>query len=290
MKPVEQSIHLRYTDDYNEACRLRDQGFEPIECAFGSYGSVLGELAMDHHGTESWREGVAIRACRDHYGARQDDPRFVVTGNADADAVLAIIALAALVPQSQIPQEFYTLVNDHDTDPIRLDLLDLPYGDELLSFLQIEHLRRDQSSFHRAIEEMMRLLLGGLQHRQRTTIRRREEHRIQMAEESYLEAFGRSILFVASPVWGFDRWYRKAPLIVSYSQRASSITLGCRDHQAATELLGEGGLLSLFPLLGQGWGGREAIGGSPRGIRFTLDEARDIAQKIQTFLDKKMGK
>lgn len=37
-------------------------GHEPIECSFGTDGSVLGPLNMDHHGAESNREGVAIRA------------------------------------------------------------------------------------------------------------------------------------------------------------------------------------------------------------------------------------
>ena len=87
------AIDIQFTNDFNEACILRDQGFEPIECAFGQFGSVMGPLCMDHHGTESHREGVALRACRDAYGARKNDPRFVVTGAPDADAVLSIIAL-----------------------------------------------------------------------------------------------------------------------------------------------------------------------------------------------------
>ena len=93
-------IDLKFSNDYGEVCRLRDVGYEPIECAFGQFGSVMGPLNMDHHGTESHREGVALRACRDLYGARREDPRFAVTGAPDADAVLAIIALAGLVPRT----------------------------------------------------------------------------------------------------------------------------------------------------------------------------------------------
>ena len=71
------TLDLQFTNDIKEAQRFCDLGYEPIECAFGQYGSVMGPLNMDHHGTESHREGVAIRACRDHYGARMSDPRFV---------------------------------------------------------------------------------------------------------------------------------------------------------------------------------------------------------------------
>lgn len=76
-------MKIIHTNDAAEARRLTLDGFEPVECSFGGEGSVLGPLLMDHHGAESHREGVAIRAYRDHYGARRDDPRFVVTGAAD---------------------------------------------------------------------------------------------------------------------------------------------------------------------------------------------------------------
>ena len=70
-------MEIRYTDSFEEATALCEAGFEPIECAYGAYGSVLGPLAMDHHGTESHRSGVAIRAYHDHFGALADAPRFV---------------------------------------------------------------------------------------------------------------------------------------------------------------------------------------------------------------------
>ena len=90
-------MEIQYTDSFEEALSLRDQGYEPIECAFGSYGSVMGPLNLDHHGEESHREGVAIRSCRDFLGARSHDPRFVVTGTPDADAILSILALAFIL-------------------------------------------------------------------------------------------------------------------------------------------------------------------------------------------------
>ena len=39
------AIDIQFTNDFNEACILRDQGFEPIECAFGQFGSVMGPSA-----------------------------------------------------------------------------------------------------------------------------------------------------------------------------------------------------------------------------------------------------
>ena len=131
------SLDIRFTNRFSEASKLRDEGYEPIECAFGQHGSVMGPFNMDHHGLESHREGVAIRACRDHYGALRHDRRFVVTGSPDADATLAIIGLAGLVPQDRLHPLFYQLVDDHDRDPIGMDLLALPHGLELMWFNQM---------------------------------------------------------------------------------------------------------------------------------------------------------
>ena len=80
-------LTIEYVDSAHEARRWRDQGYCPIECAFGEE-SVVDALQMDHHGTMGDLEGVAVRACRDHYGSRKADPRFVVAGAADADAHL----------------------------------------------------------------------------------------------------------------------------------------------------------------------------------------------------------
>jgi hypothetical protein len=280
---LEDSLHIIHTNYIEEARRLTQEGFEPIECAFGE-GSVLGPLAMDHHGPESWREGVALRACRDHYGARQDDPRFVVTGTADADATLAIIALSGLVPQNNLDPTFYELVNRRDLDPIHIDLLDEPKGEELLAFQQTEKLRRDGPSFYRAIHSMQRLLLQGLTPAQRDRIRRREERRITLANQCIQEQEHPSVLCVESNVWGFDQWYRKAPIVVSYSRRHESITIGCKDIEQAQALFGKEGLLTVFRQLGPGWGGRETVGGSPRDQRFTAEDAQHVARRLPSML------
>ncbi len=277
-------IAIQYTDHMWEAQQWVSRGYEAIECAFGK-GSVMGPLNMDHHGEESWREGVALRACRDHYGALQAKPRFVVTGTPDADAVLAIIALAGLVPQASIPMAFADLVNRRDLNPIGIHLLEEKYGEELLFFQQISKLHRDSRSFFRAIQGMCKILLDGLTEEQRQQAKRKEERRIGMAENCLMEHFGGDVMLVQGTVWGFDRWYLKAPIIVSYSQRHSSVTIGCVSEEQAIALFGDTGLLRVFDELGQGWGGREAIGGSPRDKRLSIDDARDVARKVANILE-----
>ncbi len=302
---------IRFTHDYDTACRLRDEGFEPIECAFGQYGSVLGPLELDHHGTESHREGVAIRACRDFYGARAADPRFVVTGTPDADAVLAIVALSGLVERDALQPAFYEVVARHDTDPIGMDLLASDEGVMLGWFNQRAGLSQSEKGFQAAVQAMVDLLQMGLDDADRAQVRRADLSRRRTALRGVLaihDAQGQPlpvpegavdhpvcrgeaategaarVAVVQSAVWGFDQWYRLAPVVVSYASRIAKVTVGCPDLETAERLFGPGGLMRAWVALGRGWGGRETIGGSPRGERLPLTEAFQTAERLIEML------
>jgi hypothetical protein len=92
------------------------------------------------------------------------------------------------------------------------------------------------------------------------------------------------VAIVKSTVWGFDRWYLWAPVVVSFSARLDKVTAGCPDRETAERLFGPGGLANIWPLLGPGWGGRETVGGSPRGERLTLADAERAALRIAEVL------
>lgn len=295
-------MEIRFTNAFDEAVRLRDQGFEPIECAFGGHGSVMGELAMDHHGAESWRAGVAIRACTEAYGARRADPRFVVTGTPDADAVLAIVALSGLVPRESIDPGFYELVDRHDRDPIGLDLERERHGLTLLAFNQ-SSLPRGEAGFRAGVARMSELLTEGLPDGAKRHVLGQERSRKDRASKALRALYlpdGREITPSAEPpakgqvpprvalvhstVWGFDVWYRWAPVVVSYSTRLQKVTIGCPDDSVAEVLFGEGGLHRVFAEMGQGWGGRASVGGSPRGVPMSIEDAARTASTAARLL------
>ncbi|MEE2789630.1 MAG: hypothetical protein VX589_19985 [Myxococcota bacterium] len=300
-------LEIRFTHHYAEAVRLRDNGYEPIECAFGQHGSVLGALQMDHHGLESHREGVAIRACRDHYGARQADPRFVVTGSPDADAVLAIIGLAGLVPKNMLQPSLYELVDAHDRDPIGMNLLASADGLKLMWFNQLTGLVQSEGGFRVAIDQMCTLLEDRLSPEVLQAVSKADRGRRRAAWRGIVACYdeaGNSLkppegdddapvvrgaqaiehpvraMVVNSAVWGFDQWYRIAPIVVSYSTRLEKVTIGCPDESTAKVLLGSNGLMAVWAQLGKGWGGRPSIGGSPRGEPFTLKDAHGAAHVV----------
>ena len=89
------------------------------------------------------------------------------------------------------------------------------------------------------------------------------------------------VLVVQSVVWGFDLWYRAAPIVVSYASRLQKVTVGCPDVPTAERLFGPGGLNHVWKVLGRGWGGRESIGGSPRGV--SLDRGTELPTRSLIF-------
>jgi hypothetical protein len=112
------------------------------------------------------------------------------------------------------------------------------------------------------------------------------------------ERISDSVLFLnGSRAWGFDIWYGRelergtsdevkgwnAPIVVAYLESNRNVTVGCPNKSVAEAVLGKGGLKNAFPVLDEiisGWGGRESIGGSPRGMELTEEQAREAARKI----------
>ena len=128
----------------------------------------------------------------------------------------------------------------------------------------------------------------------------REEGRKRLALEDYQAAHlgpsGRTLLISPSRVRGHDvqfcRQEGKDPYalegwghwcILSHVHRAGNVMISCPCRQVAELAFGPGGLKNVFPLLpeidGKGWGGRESVGGSPRGVAVPegmLGEVMDI--------------
>lgn len=88
--------------------------------------------------------------------------------------------------------------------------------------------------------------------------------------------------------WGFDVWYTEhpgTPIVVAFEPGAGQVTVGCRDLETAERLLGPGGLKNVFPKLEpRGWGGRETVGGGPRGVTLTKTQAISAAQRIADLI------
>lgn len=331
MREEEREMEIIWTADEAVARERVAAGYEPVECSFGSAGSVIGALIMDHHGECAQLEGVALRAYRDHFGARKADPCFVVTGAGDADACFAIAALAGLLPHPSRAAELEKapppvkaagtrdltklaeLVNLVDTAPIGVRCEETEEGVMLLLWNQMSSSVQDATSFHAGVDRW-RCLLGRAPKALLAAAKTEEATRVAEARKAevvlvirdehsfcpYCNGSGEGdagvagcphcggsnresfVAVVESPVWGFDVWYaEEAPIVVAYVAANGNVTVGVRDAPTAERFFGPGGLKNVFAKLEpQGWGGREAIGGSPRGMKLTREQAGEAAKVI----------
>ncbi|MBF0160259.1 MAG: hypothetical protein HQL58_12130 [Magnetococcales bacterium] len=276
--------------------QLVADGYCPVECSFGAE-SIVDDLVMDHHGCYGQLESVALRAYRDHAGARSDDPRFVVAGHADADATFAVAALMGLLPQGLLP--LAQTVARMDSDPIGVDPATLPMGSLWLLWHLLRGPARDDMGLAtgvglwRSLTSIDPVLLQPLLDAAVEVAQQRQQRQLDdLARNGQSLAAGVGFISTADSS-GFNVWYQRQPdhsadslagwrhpLVVHHHPHHGTVTLGCPNAAVARELLGPGGLHNLFPLLGPGWGGRDCVGGSPRQDRLSAAEAREVAEKV----------
>lgn len=292
---------IRHTSNAKKAQELVAMGYCPVECSMGE--SIVDDLQMDHHGELSDLEGVAVRAYRDHFGARKADPRFVVTGFADADATFAIAALCGILPHPSREAELATspppvkasgtkdvtvlasLVNRVDTAPIGVRLEVEAFGDTLLLWSQLGGNGNDALAFYAGVDLWRTLTTGRPLTALLTASKTEEADRVSQAREAEVQKEGEMVAVVVSDVWGFDVWYAEiCPVVVNFVERTENITVGCVNTATAEKFFGPGGLKNVFPILGESWGGREAIGGSPRGQKMTRADARRVALTLESLV------
>lgn len=283
------NLSFQIVNNYAEAVRLRSAGWCPIEASYGTGKSVVDGLCMDHHGDLSDQEPVSVRAYRDHYGALASDPRFFTAGPVDADATFAAAALAALIPGGDA--DFMSLAKTIglvDSSPVGVCIPDLPFGDRLLLWNELSEIDRGAKSCEELVL-LWKVVMSPAACLAAGSASARWHDRASVAISQMDNGLVDSTRFGAAidetTVWGFDHWYGRIlvhpqhsiegwenPFVMARSEHGE-VTIGCPNESVAAKLFGPGGLKSVFPKLEpEGWGGREAIGGSPRGRFVTESE------------------
>lgn len=312
-------INLVLTNDAGEIRRLVGEGFCPIECSIGGE-SIVDSLEMDHHGDCSGLEPVSVRAYRDNFGARADDPRFVTTGAADADSCFTVAALAGIIPhpdrqvaptlpppvKASLTRDLSGLaatIGRVDVSPIGLNIPEMEGGDVLLTWNAMTAAARDDLGFQagvglwRSILEGHPAQLGPFFAAAKVAEENRLSESVRDLDERGVEIFG-VLLIAGSRCFGFPEWYGRVeeepfespygwrhPVVLAHLERGGNITMGCPNQAVAEALFGPGGLKNVFPHLEPaGWGGREAVGGSPRGVTLTAEQAQAAAEKVASLM------
>ena len=304
-------LEIAIADTEEEAIAFMNKGFIPVECSFGSV-SVVDKFVLDHHGQYADREGVAIRAYRDFFGAARDNPKFVVTGFPDEDATFAICSMAGIIPHPSFSAKFVsysedmlivaqmdlmsvaTLVNDVDINPnLALELVDTYRGRIVLSWRQQGH--------KNCIDKLA--WYGGVD-RWRTILTAQSRDFIDAALDSHAASIEQALKVKTkeiSPnvvVGDFSElgpnsnyyrvWLDKYPILVAYmgnSYHRGRCSFAVTSIEKAKELFGPNGLIDIYhKLLPSDCGGREIIGGSSRTRSITWEEACDYGKQINACI------
>lgn len=278
-------VELVYANNMQEAENARDGGFEPVECAFGS-SSVVGPRILDHHGPYSANEAVSIRAAKLVAGGDSCN-KFVVAGRPDHDQIYACGVLSLNIPANLDQAE---AVAEMDVDPIGRDRTSPRYLPEILFEQGTQGIARNLSGAQNALNCLIDIYSRPHSSEEIALALRNEEIRKRnVLEKIVLNAEGKVALAI-SEERGFGEWYTKAPIVVLYNPRTKGITLGLNPKKGTPffnyngfDLIGNKGFSSLYQEFDnatqkKGAGGREVIGGSPRGVIMNEEDARAYYQ------------
>jgi len=304
-------IKIKIAGDVKTAKDLVKQGYCPVECSFGK-DSVVDDLKMDHHGTFSDLEGVAIRAYRDHYGARAVKPWFVVTGTPDEDATFAIASLAGKIPHPSLAEKFVDsslkqvwcqnylhvaeIINKADINPKGINLLDDYWGKLIVFWRETTNMTiRDVSSFHAGVVRW-RDILTTPQDKLIQIVPSVVESSLEVIRAAPFREISPKVTVVDCSQWGFsytyaEEWHKKSPIVLAFygaTYGEGFVTFSAKNKATATRLFGENGFLNVYDKLKkagfEGCGGREDIGGSNRDHPMRYEDAIKLGEELDKLI------
>lgn len=191
-----------------------------------------------------------------------------------------------------------------DTEPLIADIEDMKYF-ELISLWKLAMGSVKQSGWSWLYG--LQLWLDIYFHKDKFSrlleeLKKYEDERREIAASEYAAAkispSGRVVAISNSKVKGYDvQFVRQKEFsllslegwrhwcIVSYVEKSGVFMLSCPCRKVAEIAFGQGGLKNVMPLLpkidGREWGGRESVGGSPRGVRAPLELLDTVVDVIE---------
>lgn len=297
---LEVKLEVQVAKTVDEALYLKEQGYIPVECVYGSQ-SVVDCYEMDHHNDYWDLEPVSLRAYRDHYGVARTDPRFVVGPKADLDATFAIAALAGLVPHpkhrwaKRYPinacnhLQLAQMIARRDDEP----LFNLPVGRNhnanVIAYWESKRRKSShEANYYQCVSAWWDLLAKLTPQQivaQISDYKQHQDERIKAAQECKVEAIGNGVGFVSAAIWGFDQWLIDYDIIVSHQCARNRILLSAKSKQRAIELFGKRGLLELRNHISGQWGGRANMLLPASGLSYHVDDAKILSEQISAMLN-----
>jgi hypothetical protein len=289
--------------------KFMEDGFIPIEMADGGK-SYVDHRVLDHHNDYSDRPSACLTAL-EYYGEADcaESAKFMVN-HVDADCVMTGITLMGLLP-FDVLKDLNDEIGALDTDPLSVENDKLKYGDLIRCWRGGMRGVKDSAwSWLYGVVLFIDIIKNPASYAgiiERT--RGEESDRVARAAADYETALvgktGKVILIPSSAVWGLDvQFGREAGqdigspaswrhwCVMSSIQKSGAVFVSCPNKRIAETAFGPGGLKNIFPKLpeinGKFWGGRESVGGSPRGETVPddmLDIVLDLVDRSITTAD-----
>ena len=295
-----QAIQLLWQPELEEIEPYMAEGFVPVEMAEGTR-TFADHRRLDHHNDYSDLPSACITALGYYGELAGPKPAKIMVNHADADCVMTGLTLLGLLPQ-ELLTELNREIGVLDTEPLMAEPEKMKFHDRIRLWMEnMNSVKRSGWSWLYGLQlwldmfERPEAFQAALEE-----LAVREEGRKHVALEDYqagrLGPSGRTLLIAPSRVRGHDvqfcRQEGKNPYalegwghwcILTHVHKAGNVMISCPNRQVAELAFGPGGLKNVFPLLpgidGKEWGGRESVGGSPRGAvvpEEMLDEALSI--------------
>ena len=291
-------VKVHWKPDPINTLDLINKGSIPIEMADGTK-SYVDFRQLDHHNQFIDNPAACQIALQYYNDCKQNGGSFIVN-HIDLDCVATGAILLGLIPRDQV-DEFVKWAALDDIDPLNPILHQDPTPEMLKKIRIWKYMIGGPKNTGWAWIHgltMLSDLFENPNHWEKNIIglERKEAHRKVIAIEDYcnrIELDDKRAIFIGpSHVWGFDIQLGRLPdtnynsvngwrhhVVMSYVENTGKITIGCPNRTIAEHTFGKGGLSNIYPKLEKfkptGWGGRITVGGSGRGIRLSLDEAKD---------------
>ena len=278
-------INLAWRPELDEIPDYISKGFVPIEMAEGDE-SFVDFRCLDHHNDYSSFPSACVTALK-YYGTLSSPAR-LMANHTDADCVLAGLTLMGLLPLDVL-EKLNIEAGILDTDPVSADYAQFTHGDAIRSWkVGMKSAKQSGWSWLYGVQLFLDIFRNADCYAKiEDNSEERERERVRIAAEEYEKAVrgpsGRVLLISPSSVKGFDVQFCRQPefpadslegwkhwCVASHVARSGNVTISCPNRSVAELAFGPGGLLNVFPKLptleGKKWGGRESVGGSPRGV------------------------
>ena len=300
-----QAVQVLWQPSEDEIEARIEEGFVPVEMAEGTK-TYVDFRCLDHHNSYSDMPSACITALKFYGELAGQAPARIMVNHTDSDSVMTGLTLLGLLPLDLL-KKLNPEIGQLDTEPLMADLQSMRFYDEIQIWKSsMESVKQSGWSWLYGVQLWLDIFnnwadfKGVLEN-----LKILEAERKKLALEDYNAAQrGRSdkvLLINPSRVKGFDVQFCRnedaAPdtlagwhhwCIISYIEKSGNVMLACPCRKVAELAFGRGGLKNIFQLLpsidGKEWGGRESVGGSPRGVKFPVERLAEVLEIIENAL------